>query len=162
MMAEVLQVHLVWWSGGWFLFFKKNIFCLIHGFLSISQKQSKPCIRPEVLWAPVLRPAGFHQRECWILPKAKRSPLLAQAKWERLRHPVLQEVARFPSLVAARRGGPRAPSLRDAVIPHFPFHWNPPKWGGTRVRTKVKNTGTIHKTSSKPKGMCIVAETLGP
>ena len=51
------------------------------------------------------------------------------------------------------------PSLRDAVIPHFPFHETPLSGGGTKVRTKVQNTGTAHKTSSRPMGMLLVAET---
>ena len=75
--AEALQIHLVWWRGGpsvaGFFSSKKNIFCLIHGFLCISQKCSKPCIRPEVFLAPVQRPvAGAVLRRC----VAKRRPVV--------------------------------------------------------------------------------------
>ena len=45
-----------WATGGWLFFPKKEHFLLDSRFLCISQKCSKPCIRPEVFWAPVPRP----------------------------------------------------------------------------------------------------------
>ena len=94
----------------------------------------------------------FHQRERWISPKAKRSPLLAEpnfcpsGKGSGLPRCATQRGSTPSSKQTVRAQAPLTAGCSDTPCP---FPWKSPKLGVTRIRTKVQNTlaGTAHKAS---------------